>query len=192
MRQNCHYEIHRPILDLMDGSAAPPCGIQPFLGLSAYTAPLCYIFRSRASLYSISREMFCRLWCKMNVLSADSGTLLSVCKTFECLLIEINPHLFIHLMKLNAQPLKIAFPWLQLGFVGLLEIEQILLLWDRVIGFMDLTVLAVAAASIFVYRSEPLFKCTSEAEVNAVVSEASRLRIIPLMQMLLFKEGNSR
>ncbi len=25
-------------------------------------------------------------------------------------------------------------PWLQLGFVGFLEIDQILLLWDRLIG----------------------------------------------------------
>jgi hypothetical protein len=30
--------------------------------------------------------------------------------------------------------LQIAFSWIQLGFVGLLEVDQLLLLWDRVIG----------------------------------------------------------
>jgi hypothetical protein len=29
---------------------------------------------------------------------------------------------------------QIAMPWLQLGFVGLLEVDQTLILWDRVIG----------------------------------------------------------
>ena len=29
---------------------------------------------------------------------------------------------------------QVAFPWLQLAFVGILEVDQILVLWDRVIG----------------------------------------------------------
>lgn len=31
---------------------------------------------------------------------------------------------------------QVAAPWIQLGFVGLLEIEQVLVLWDRIIGIL--------------------------------------------------------
>ncbi len=112
MRDNCHYQIHLPILglvgaDLPEGTAAPPCGIQPFLGFATYFAPLCYVFRSRASLYSMSRALFCRLWCKLNVLSGDGDTLLTVCKTFESLLMQSHPQLFLHLVDMGLQPLKV-------------------------------------------------------------------------------------
>ncbi len=72
---------------------------------------------------------------------------------------------------------QVAFPWIQLGFVGLLEMDQLLHLWDRVIGawpmlhpllpltsscvcagYMDPLVLAVAAAAVFVYRADALLR----------------------------------
>lgn len=45
-----------------------------------------------------------------------------------------------------------------MGFVGYLEIDQILILWDRLLGTMDLTLLAVLATAIFVYRSPDLLQ----------------------------------
>ena len=73
VRQNAQYELHRP----MRGpgmtseeqeknnrdSSAPPCGIQPFLGLATYFAPLCYICRKGPALYSLARNIFCRYIC---------------------------------------------------------------------------------------------------------------------------------
>lgn len=47
---------------------------------------------------------------------------------------------------------------MQLGFVGLLEMEQLLHLWERIIGYMDTTMLAVAAVAIFIHRSEMLLR----------------------------------
>lgn len=74
--------------------------------------------------------------------------------------------------------IQVAMPWMQLGFVGLLEVEEVLLLWDRVfgkrrviifvpcssntneIGFMDVSILSVMAAAIFLYRTVPLLQVT--------------------------------
>lgn len=198
VRQNCHYVIHQPIPNLIGaelppGTAAPPCGIQPFLGFATYFAPLCYVFRQKSSLYSMSRALFCALWCKLNVLTSDPDTLLTVCKTFECLVMQSCPQLFLHLVSIGVQPLKIAFPWIQLGFVGLLEMDQLLHLWDRVIGrlpllwifcnlwlcisgFMDPLVLAVAAASVFVYRSEALLRVSLYFESSMFSSLYSVVR----------------
>ena len=72
---------------------------------------------------------------------------------------------------------QIAMPWIQLGFVSLLEMDQILILWDRlsgmifaehfrdvflqldaIIGYMDPLLLAVLAAAVFVMRSDSLMQ----------------------------------
>ncbi len=47
---------------------------------------------------------------------------------------------------------------MQLGFVGLLEMDQLLHLWERIIGYMDPTLLAVTAVAIFIHRSEMLLR----------------------------------
>lgn len=81
--------------------------MQPFLGFATYFAPLCYVFRDRTSLYSVSRALYCRLWCKLNVFSSDPDTLLTVCRTFEELLLQSHSALFLHLVAIGFQPLKV-------------------------------------------------------------------------------------
>lgn len=112
IRSNSHYELHKPILDLNnnvlpDHVSAPPSGVQPFLGFASYFAPVCYIYKHKGSLYSVCRLIWCELWCKLNVLTSDPETLLSVCKTFEMLLLQIDPNLFLHLVGVGCQPLKV-------------------------------------------------------------------------------------
>ena len=114
VRQNSQYQIHSPLLgklspDMSDTCAMPPCAIQPFLGFATYFAPLCYVYKSRGSLYTMSRTMFCQLWCRLNVLSGDANTLLPVCKTFEVLLLQTQPQLFMHMVNIGLQPLKVMF-----------------------------------------------------------------------------------
>jgi Rab-GTPase-TBC domain len=163
VRTNSAYEIHSPLVGHVEDEqgptvAVPPNAVQPFLGLAMYFAPVCYVMKNRPSLYSTCRAMYASIWCKMNVLTSDSDTLLSVCKTFESLLIALIPRVFLHLIRLGVQPLQIAFPWMQMGFVTLLEMDQILHLWDRLLGYRDTNLLAVMAAAIFVYRAEPLLQ----------------------------------
>jgi len=190
LRYNSDYEIHKPLLpDMKQNISTPPCAIQPFLGLARYFGPICYIFKNRISLYSMARLTFAKLWCRMNVFSADPGTLLHTCKTFESLLICLHPKLFLHLINIDVPPMQVALPWLQLGFVNLLEMDQILHLWDRVIGFMDTTILAVLAVAIFLSRSQPLLHCKNKDDALSILAEGSRLKVICLIQMVLFSEN---
>jgi hypothetical protein len=71
------------------------------------------------------------------------------------------------------------------AFVGYLEIDQVLLLWDRVLGFDSLDVLAVAAVAILRFRRDALLAATSEQDVADALDEAASLKIVPLMQDLL-------
>ena len=185
VRENSLYEIHKKI-DIA-GDTSSPSGVQPYLGLAAYFAPLCYIYKWGASMYSVARESYCQLWCKLSVLSGDSGTLLHVCKTFENLLLETQPRLFLHLVNIGIQPLQIAFTWIQLAFVGILEVDQLMILWDRVIGYMDTNILGIFAASVFVYRADSLLVCTSATMAEKILSEHTRIKVIPLLQFFLLK-----
>ncbi len=160
VRSEARYEIHAPWLQAMGAEdlAAPPCAVQPYLGFSAYFAPFCYLYKHKASLFHVTRHLYCELWCKLNVLSSAPDTLPALCQSFESLLLESHPRLFLHLVSLGVQPLRVAFPWMQLAFVGLLEIDQLLHLWERVIGYMDPSLLAVAAVCIFLYRADMLLR----------------------------------
>ena len=67
-----------------------------------------YVYRDKVSLFSVSRLLFCKFWCKLNVMTSCRDTLLSVCKTFETLLLQTHPNLFMHLVAINLQPLKVS------------------------------------------------------------------------------------
>lgn len=90
---------------------------------------------------------------------------------------------------------------------------QLFQLWDRVIGFDRLEILAVLAAAVFVFRSRALLNAHSEEEMQCVFGvrelgmcqqgltrlpcvcvrdvfrESSRLRVAPLLQYFLFAES---
>ena len=203
------YEVHEPILGGANGHgvgaypafravvtgsgdgaaplASPPSAVQPFLGLASYFAPLCFLYAQKPAMYTVARALWCKLWCKLNVLSGDEGTLLHVCKTFENLLAMVHPRLCLHLIALGLPPLHVAFGWIHVGFVGFLEMDQLLLLWDRVIGYTDTTLLAVLACAVFVHRAEVLFMPGMTADkATLILNEGSRLRVIPLLQMFLY------
>ena len=72
--------------------------------------------------------------------------------------------------------------------MNLLEMEQVLILWDRLLGYMDLNIFAVMAAAVFVHRSDALFQCSEAQEAAALLEEGSRLRTVPLLQTFLFSE----
>ncbi|TRY56636.1 hypothetical protein DNTS_011043, partial [Danionella cerebrum] len=62
--------------------------------------------------------------------------------TFERLLQTHLPQLFYHLREIGAQPLRIAFKWIVRAFSGYLSTDQLLLLWDRILGYDSLEIVA--------------------------------------------------
>ena len=77
-------------------------------------------------------------------------------------------------------------PWIQFGFAGYLQADQVLQLWDRVLAYDALTLLPVLAAAIFVYRSETILQAADAAVLKDVFSDGSRLKVVPLLQSFLF------
>ena len=190
---------HTPLFNTRDVAAVqpfwekdcpvPPCAVQPFRGFVSYAAPLTFLFEREDALYFVLRAMYAKMWCRLNVMRTTPGTLLPLCKLFEHLLVEQHPRLFFHLVQIGLEPLSIALPWIQFAFVGLLDVDQVLLLWDRLLGFEQLALLPVLAAAIFVYKSELLLTATKLEDITDIFSDGAMLNVVPLLQHFLWPEN---
>jgi hypothetical protein len=86
----------------------------------------------------------------LSVVSSDAPTLLPLCQLFENLLLVISPTLAMKFNSVDFKPLQvllhlshhlihqlvsqIALKWMMSCFVDLLDVDQVLILWDRIIG----------------------------------------------------------
>ncbi|XP_075857271.1 TBC1 domain family member 19 isoform X2 [Microcebus murinus] len=145
----------------------PPNGVIPFHGFSMYVAPLCFLYHEPSKLYQIFREMYVRFFFRLHSISS-------------------HPSLFYHLREIGAQPLRISFKWMVRAFSGYLATDQLLLLWDRILGYNSLEILAVLAAAVFAFRAVNLMEVTSLAAAEAVLADLSTLKVMPLLQIFLF------
>ena len=164
----------------------PPSGVIPFEGLSTLAAPICYLTNDTKEAFFLWRNLYTRLFCKLNTISSRPEGLISLCRLFEDLLQDKDPQLFYHLLHLKIQPLDIAFNWIFHAFSGFLAVDQLLLLWDRIIGFSNLYIIPVLAVSIFLFRSKYLLKVTSRQEIFDIFSDFTVIQVIPLLQLFLF------
>uniref|UniRef100_A0A3B3ZYQ5 Rab-GAP TBC domain-containing protein n=1 Tax=Periophthalmus magnuspinnatus TaxID=409849 RepID=A0A3B3ZYQ5_9GOBI len=149
-------------------------------------APLCYLYNEPSKLYSVFREMYIRYFFRLHSISSSPSGIVSLCLQFERLLQTHLPQLFYHLRQIEAQPLRIAFKWMVRAFSGYLSTDQLLLLWDRILGYDSLETVAVLAAAVFAFRAENLMEVTSLASAEAVLADLSTLKVMPLIQIFLF------
>ncbi|XP_007953849.1 TBC1 domain family member 19, partial [Orycteropus afer afer] len=164
----------------------PPNGVIPFHGFSMYVAPLCFLYHEPSKLYRIFREMYVRFFFRLHSISSHPSGIVSLCLLFETLLQTYLPQLFYHLREIGAQPLRISFKWMVRAFSGYLATDQLLLLWDRILGYNSLEILAVLAAAVFAFRAVNLMEVTSLAAAEAVLADLSTLKVMPLLQIFLF------
>ncbi|GAB1609756.1 TBC1 domain family member 19-like [Argonauta hians] len=164
----------------------PPSGVIPFHGFSMYGVPLCYLYHDPETLYFMFREMYSRFFFRLHTISSHEEGIISICLLFEQLLQTLEPEVFLHLKHHGIQPLKIAFKWLIRAFSGCLSCEQVLLLWDRILAFNSLQILAVLAAAIFSFRKSNLMKVQTLAGAEGVFADLMTLQVMPLIQLALF------
>lgn len=81
----------------------------------------------------------------------------SVATACACLVLpgcvqELDPALVLFLLRLGCLPASLALPWLCCGFVGVVSVEEVLLLWDRVVGMDSLLPLPLLAVAVLCFR----------------------------------------
>ena len=170
----------------------PPSGVLPFLGMGYYVAPLCFVYAEPAEVYTVFRTLYTRYFCKLHSINSHPEGLLRLCLLFEQLLQAHQPHLFLHLQTIGVEPLDIALPWIVTAFGDVLPPTEVLLLWDRVIGFDSLVLVPVLATAIFAYRRSALFEATSAKRAVKILSDCAELKVVPLLQFCLFVASDGK
>ena len=184
---------HAPVVGIAGADrivgAYPPAGLLPCMKFSGYAGPFSYISEKKEESYYIFRAFYCKYFCYLHTLSSHNQSIISLCKLFEDLLQMFEPEVCYHLNQLGISPLKTAFPWIFYAFVGYLEIDQIYLIWDRILGFESLEILPIFAASIFVFRANLILNCSSVDEYDELFIDLSQVKVVPLIQHFLFATG---
>jgi hypothetical protein len=70
---------------------------------------------------------------------------------------------------MDIKPISIAFKWILYAFVGILDAEQTLFLWDRIIAFDSLELLPLTAAAIVSFRKNMVLCSSTEEEVLVLI-----------------------
>jgi hypothetical protein len=115
--------------------------------------------------------------------------MLSLCKLFEDLIQTYEPEVCYHLNLLGINPLKTVFPWLYYAFVGMLEVDQIYYLYDRILGFDSLEILSIVSAGIFSFRANMILNCQNQDEYDELFQDLSQIKVTPILQHFLFSAG---
>ncbi|CAH4036142.1 TBC1 domain family member 19 [Pieris brassicae] len=165
----------------------PPSGIIPFHGFTMYATPFCYLYDDPVQLYFIFRAFYIRYWHKLHYISTHPQGIVSLCLLYERLLEANEPLLWIHFRNININPIRVVFKWIMRAFSGHLPPDQLLLLWDTILGYDCLEILPLLALAILSFRKENIFQVNNIQNVDAVLADLSTISVIPLLQLTLMK-----
>jgi len=164
----------------------PASCIIPYHQQVTFTSPLAFVIDKSSEAYFFYRALFCRYWCRLNVISSRPDTIIYLCKCFEDLAQQRNPQTWFKCVSLQVHPLSIVFSWLFTAFSNYLNPEQVLILWDRVVAYDSLLIIPVLAAAIFAFRTKNLESAENEQDIQDIFDDGKKLRVIPLLQHFLF------
>ncbi|KAI8440596.1 hypothetical protein MSG28_001817 [Choristoneura fumiferana] len=168
-------------------TAFPPSGVIPFHGFSMYATPFCYLYDDPVQLYYTFRAFYIRYWHRLHYISTHPQGIVSLCLLYERLLEANEPLLWIHFRNININPIRVVFKWLMRAFSGHLPPDQLLLLWDAILGYDSLEILPLLALAILSFRKENIFQVNTLQNVDAVLADLSTISVLPLLQLALMK-----
>ncbi|CAK1578846.1 unnamed protein product [Parnassius mnemosyne] len=165
----------------------PPSGIIPFHGFTMYATPFCYLYDDPVQLYYTFRAFYVRYWHRLHYISTHPQGIVSLCLLYERLLEANEPLLWIHFRNININPIRVVFKWLMRAFSGHLPPDQLLFLWDAILGYDCLDILPLLAVAILSFRKENIFQVNTIQNVDAVLADLSTISVVPLLQLALMK-----
>lgn len=90
--------------------------------------------------------------------------------------------------KLFHYSIRVVFKWLMRAFSGHLPPQQLLTLWDLILGFDSLEILSLLAIIILSFRKESLMHVSSFENIEAVLADLSSIKVLPLIQLALTRD----
>ncbi|KAG4073830.1 hypothetical protein HA402_014035 [Bradysia odoriphaga] len=162
-----------------------PPSVVPFHGICMFAAPFCYLFDSPVKLYFTFRAFYIRYCHRLTTINTHPQGIVSLCLLFEKLLQTHEPELWSHFREIQIQPIRIVFKWLMRAFSGHLPPDELLILWDLILGFDSLEIIPLLAIVILSFRKESLMQVETLENIEAVLADLSSIKVLPLLQLAL-------
>lgn len=74
------------------------------------------------------------------------------------------------------------------AFSGHLQPEQLLILWDLILGYDSLEILSLLSIIILSFRKESILQVTTLDNIEAVLADLSSIKVLPLIQLALTRD----
>ncbi|XP_077557871.1 TBC1 domain family member 19 [Haemaphysalis longicornis] len=162
-----------------------PCGTIPFYGFSLLVGPLCFVFADAGPMYAVFREMYCRYFYKLTAVSSDPQGIVSLLLTFERLVQYREPEFLPALASKNVDLQPIVFQMLMQSFCAHLPAEEVLRLWDRVLGYDSVYVLPVAAAGLVCSKKAEILSTKDQSSLEAIFNKLKPCDVISTLDEFL-------
>ncbi|XP_078040184.1 TBC1 domain family member 19 isoform X2 [Augochlora pura] len=144
----------------------PPSGVIPFHGFTMYATPFCYLYDDPCAMYFTFRAFYLRYWFRLHTVSNHKQGIVALCLLFERSLQCYEPLLWVYFRNCHIQPIKVVFKWIMRGFSGHLPPEQLLYLWDLILGYDSLEIIPLLAVAILSFRKENLMQVNTLQSVE--------------------------
>lgn len=84
--------------------------------------------------------------------------------------------------------IRVVFKWLMRAFSGHLQPQELLILWDLILGYDSLEILSLLAIIILSFRKESLMQVSTIESIEAVLADLSSIKVLPLVQLALSRD----
>lgn len=84
--------------------------------------------------------------------------------------------------------IRIVFKWIMRAFCGFLPPEELLILYDLILGFDSLEIVPLLAIIILSFRRDSLMQVGTMESIEAVLQDLSSLKVLPLIQLALSRD----
>lgn len=74
------------------------------------------------------------------------------------------------------------------AFSGHLQPQELLILWDLILGYDSLEILSLLAIIILSFRKESLMQVSTIENIEAVLADLSSIKVLPLIQLALSRD----
>jgi len=71
------------------------------------------------------------------------------------------------------------------AFIGFLDVEQLFCLFDRIIGYNSLELLALLAAGIFMKKAEKIVRYKSREKIEEVCMNLKNINVVECIRLAL-------
>lgn len=149
---------------------------------------LCYFNKKPEKIYDIFRYFYKHHLAKLMIIeSSNTENLVALCVMFERLFLRYMNQLYIHLRTKNIFPVQIASNWLYSCFIGVLSVETVFQIFDRMVGYNSTHFLVIVALSYFKYYEKGLLEVSKEDEISEVFQDIKELNLFEIINFFLFE-----